>query len=42
MDSEESKLIEVLNTLIKESSFNITSLKDLSEESNVVKIMSIM
>ena len=42
MDSEESKLIEVINTLTKESSFNITLLKDLSDESNIVKIISIM
>jgi hypothetical protein len=42
MDSEISKLIEILNLFTKESSFNIESSKDLSDESKVVKIISIM
>ena len=40
MDSaEEQTLIELLNTIMKESDINIKSLKDLSDESTVIKVI---
>ena len=39
---EESTLIELLNMIIKESSLNIKALKDLSDESTVLKIIKSM
>ena len=39
---EESILIELLNTLIKESSIYINKIKDLSDESYVLKIIKSM
>ena len=39
---EESILIELLNTLIKESSIYINTTKDLSDESFVLKIIKSM
>lgn len=40
--TEESKLIEVINLFTKEFSFNVTSIKDLEDESKVVKIIHIL
>lgn len=39
---EESTLIELLNMIIKECSLNIQALKDLSDESTVLKIIKSM
>lgn len=43
MDSnQESSLIEILNTILKESSQSISTLKDLSDESKVISILNAM
>ena len=39
---EEATLIELLNMIIKESSMDIKGLKDLSDESTVIKILKSM
>lgn len=43
MDSSKEKpLLELLNIIMKESSFSITNSKDLSDESKVLKIINTM
>ncbi len=39
---EESTLIELLNIIIKDSSINITNIKELSDESKLVNIINTM
>ena len=39
---EESTLIELLNIIIKDSSINISNIKELSDESKLVNIINTM